>query len=489
MIAIGFFNHSSADDYSFGLLAHLAFAQGGGISDILSGAFQTVVNNWLGWQGTFSAILLFSLQPAVFGEGWYWVSSLVLIGSFLLSLRYLVSSVAVRLDGTDRRVATIVFCIAALLSTQLCPSPVQAFYWWNGSMYYTFFYALLMVFGGQLLRWLHDWASWRLIALCALGFFIGGGNYLTALWAVELSLTAIVMAGLLGGRRQGLLAGAIFVCTTFAFLLSVMAPGNAVRQMQFVGSALPPLKAIFYSFHYAVLSASDYLGPILLIALLFLWPFLMRIPMVLKCRTDYVFIAGLCTVFVVAVGMYISSFAPTLYGMGTVGDGRVQDIRYYFFVALCILCEAMLCQIAQRSKLADQDGKERKTSSVIARTAHVDASERYGVMIAFVAAALGIVCVISLVLPGNWNSLTSVSALRSLITGEATTYRAENVERDRLLTSENVGQVILEPYSSAPSVLFFEDFSSDPEYWSNDVACDYFGKDSIAVRPAGENAS
>lgn len=117
MIAIGFFNHSSADDYSFGLLAHLAFAQGGGISDILSGAFQTVVNNWLGWQGTFSAILLFSLQPAVFGEGWYWVSSLVLIGSFLLSLRYLVSSVTVWLDGTDRRVATIVFCVAALLST------------------------------------------------------------------------------------------------------------------------------------------------------------------------------------------------------------------------------------------------------------------------------------------------------------------------------------------------------------------------------------
>jgi len=40
---------------------------------------------------------------------------------------------------------------------------------------------------------------------------------------------------------------------------------------------------------------------------------------------------------------------------------------------------------------------------------------------------------------------------------------------------------MLEPYPVLPYVMFFDDFSTDPEDWKNTAVCAYYGENSVAL--------
>ena len=71
MLYISKFNIPSADDYSYGLLAHNIVENGGTIADV----FKTMIDQFRyfyeNWQGTFSCVFLALFQPAAFGEQYY----------------------------------------------------------------------------------------------------------------------------------------------------------------------------------------------------------------------------------------------------------------------------------------------------------------------------------------------------------------------------------------------------------------------------------
>ena len=59
LLVISLFNHSYADDWHYGVWAHLALQQSGGnVGAALAEALRQVVVAWFDWQGTYSAIFL-----------------------------------------------------------------------------------------------------------------------------------------------------------------------------------------------------------------------------------------------------------------------------------------------------------------------------------------------------------------------------------------------------------------------------------------------
>jgi len=85
-----------------------------------------------------------AIQPAVFSEGLYWLTTFVMLaalsmGSFLFC-RAFFSGIL----GLDKQLSDIITVMLLLLSSQLLPSPVQGFYWFNGSVYYVFFHGLML---------------------------------------------------------------------------------------------------------------------------------------------------------------------------------------------------------------------------------------------------------------------------------------------------------------------------------------------------------
>ena len=54
------------------------------------------------------------------------------------------------------------------------------------------------------------------------------------------------------------------------------------------------------------------------------------------------------------------------------------------------------------------------------------------------------------------------------------------------LHDERIADVVLDPYPVKPYVLFFDDFTEDPEDWRNQGGSAYYGKNSLIVRPEGD---
>ena len=73
----GFFAHPIGDDFNFSYRVHHALLSG---NSLLEAVVDTVSTTYNKWQGTFSAIVLFSLQPGGFSSSSYYLTTFIMIG-------------------------------------------------------------------------------------------------------------------------------------------------------------------------------------------------------------------------------------------------------------------------------------------------------------------------------------------------------------------------------------------------------------------------
>lgn len=130
-----------ADDYIFGTSAHLALAHGGGLGDAITAALEHTAFIYQTWQGSYAAVFLMCLQPAVFSENLYflttWLMAAALFGGLFAFCLCLMSKVF----GLPRHVGTSLAATIGILYLLLMPYPSETLYWYNGSVYILFFMA------------------------------------------------------------------------------------------------------------------------------------------------------------------------------------------------------------------------------------------------------------------------------------------------------------------------------------------------------------
>ena len=443
-----------ADDFSYGMEVREALQRGVALPGVLRAAAQTTANIYRTWQGSFAAAFLMALQPAGFGTACYALTPFLMLGMLLAGTLCLCISLFSRIFGLPRRFGACVAAVLLLFSIQLVPYPVQSLYWYNGSVYYTFFYGLsLLAFALAVPTAQHGGAG-RTLPLCALCFLLGGGNFVTALDAMLVFTAAVLLALVLrhpGWRR--LLAP--LLCLLLGFALNALAPGNAVRQAA-VEQAPNALWAVGESFVQAVKTGAasftlPVLGMLALLLLLF-WhaaagsSFSFRLP-------------GLVTLF--SFCLYAALFTPTLYALGSTGEGRVKDIVFYQYLLL-LAFNAFYWTGWLRRRVASAK------------------SQRLPLLPALGAVLLCLGCCAAFILSGR--GFTSVMALGHLRSGEAAAYRAEASQRFSVLQDDSVRDAELEPFRAQPYLLFFDDISEDPADWRNESLARYFGKDSVTLR-------
>ena len=67
LVALSFYAFPQIDDFFFGLHPRHQFLETGSLISVLKEAWSAVKENYMNWQGTYTAIALFSLQPGIFG--------------------------------------------------------------------------------------------------------------------------------------------------------------------------------------------------------------------------------------------------------------------------------------------------------------------------------------------------------------------------------------------------------------------------------------
>lgn len=454
----------AADDYSFSYLTFQALQAGKGVFGVLAAVAKEVAEIYRSWQGTYAAIFLFALQPGIAGIYPLTTVILVLLPAVCLFFFY-TTLLRVCTDSGKGEVRTALALTLAglILMLEVLPDVREGLFWWNGAIYYTGFFSLALLFLSLMLRLIitrHKISCG--IACCILALVIGGGNYTTALVTSEiLILAAAMMLVFLPKedvrRKRITMVILATVLLLLGFAISVLAPGNAVRQSSTAG--LPAGQAVKEAFVLGTKFLISCLGfPMVLyvlfcILVFFLFP--IRIPKAQQpVRT---LLGGLVLLYL----LYISGFVPALYGIGNIGAGRQQNI---YFDTILVLVPVVI------GLLRSCGGALPVSHEKVCR----------GILV--LCGALFLLTAVLLVVRYDFSSTTTGKAVESLKDGELKAYAEEYDAITRKILTTKDDTVIIPDISHTPDLYPWLGIEKGTDGWVNQAMARYYGKTAIDVK-------
>jgi len=455
LLVLGFYAAPAADDFSYGAYARLAYKDSGSILAAAAGALDKTVESYMSWQGTFSAIFLMSIQPAVFSENLYALTPFIMLTALIVGTFMFCRAFFSKLLGLERELGDIAAALMCILSVQLMPSPVQGLYWFNGAVYYVFFHGLSLAACALAISLVKNGGAGKGALLCLMCLVLGGGNYVTALTLSILAVSAVI---LLVARKdcawKRLLLPLLLLLASFA--LSIAAPGNAVRQAAQEDTP-GVIKAVLMSFESGAFYALNWFslpaaGGLFLLAVA-VWPVFS------KAERKYP-LPLLVSIF--SFCLLSAMFCPPIYAMGNVGEPRLLNVIYFaYLMLLAINLVYWLGWLAGKIKRAD--------------------SEKNLMLVPVFLAVLVLAgsCALAML---RGTGFTSVGALSTLASGEAKAYHDSVLERFELLNDESVKDVQLEDFTTKPYLLYFDDITRDPADWHNEDISTFYGKNSVVLK-------
>ena len=469
--------HPSVDDYFYGAETAQIWHNTHSLGQVLQKSFVLMKDSYITWQGNFTAIFLMRLQPAIFGENYYVIAPIILITSFVISMLMFFYLFLKRCfhAATQTSIGTsIVITFTALQFTYM---PSDSFYWYNGAIYYTFFFSLMLFLFSSLIVMATAKRNWTkpvyfLISLI-LAFIIGGGNYATALFT-PIVLGVITVYAIYKHDKFSISYALTTLVAFISLIVSMIAPGNAIRQAGVEGGP-SVIRAFVYSFAYGAYSIANSTTLPVLIIWIALLPVFYHIAA--KYKTWEYKYPLLFLIF--TFGIYCSQGTPVFYAQGLNIPYRMMNIiyfSYYGFVTINLIYFAgWIHRHFGTTDFADYlcnfyNSKYWFMKSMI-------------FILLFSVSCVGLVTITrtdddrTLVA----NLPLSVDATYAILNGSASIYDQELTERDKLLSSSQEVDIIVPELSTTPSPLFHTDITEDPTNWKNAHLSVYYNKHYIST--------
>lgn len=479
IIWIGRYNAISADDYAYGVEVYHAWTKEHSIVKAVKTAFEVVGGRYENWQGTYSSVFFMSLNPLNFHSGAGCITPLLMLGMLCSSSVFFVRQVIKKVAGVEKqikRTGNLVAMLYLVAFIQCIDSPVEGFFWYNGAVHYMLMHSLMLFFLGSLMmekeactrKQAFLFRMVQTLALCITGFLTGGGNYISALQCVELGVVFLTAEIFLKKIKIPQLLGMASLLS--GFFISVTAPGNSVRQA--ASSGMGMLSSVINAFLLAAKDVKEWMNPLILIVAFLLIPSFCILLKNMKYRFQYPIV-----VTILCFCLYSSLYSPGLYGVGNVDSGRMRNVIQASFYLYLMVAEFYWLGYFYRKVNAE---KSEWTTDLLTV---VQIGKKY---LWLYKTVLLLLFVGVIVLTGDKNTYTSMSAFRSLILGEAQTYYEESEERREIYLDSNVRVAEVEPYSVRPYVLFFTDIVSEDNanYWINENIAAYYQKEKVLLKCA-----
>ena len=462
LMGLGFFNHPLGDDYHYGQYAKQAL-DNGTFFDALKEACLGVARQYKIWQGTYSAMFLMHLPPHIFSDFMYKFYPTVLLSLFSFSIFYLLMPVLV-----DKFKATVyeylaVSSITVILCLSFVPLMGETFYWFNGSMYYTGFFIIDIFFIGMLIRFLKDSKTYRMIILELMAVFIAGGNYVSLLPLIIITVFVLVLLFInKSSVKQKIAVGMATVLMLAGLAVSVLAPGNKVRAAEHLG--LSPADAVIKSLQqgYYYIKTWSYIW--IFISLILLAP--VFINLIKKGKYTFKW-PILITAF--SYGVFASMSTPLFYAEGNCGPARVIDLSWYgaviFIIGAYFYLMGGVIKFPLRIK---KEPLSFKMALIISEAV---------VLVVFLL-SLKVRPIEQVYVKPN-----QITAATLLINKDAARYEEQWQERLKLIESDEQNPVF-EPYHDFDSVLhilFLGDLRPDPNDYYNQAFARFYGKESVRL--------
>lgn len=228
---------ATGDDLGYSWTIHNAITGGSGLMGIISEVIEKMVSTWYSWQGTWSSVALFCLQPGIWGEEWYPITVLVALVCILVGTWYFLT-VMFQSFGLSSSFRWIAFFLTSLLLIQYLPSVRSGIFWWTSVAHYCIPYGIVLMCMGWSLRFLKT-GKFRFFLGMILGMtYLGGAGYPEiVLGAVFFAL--VILASLLNlisysepvceQRKRSCLLFIPLILELIGFAISAASPGNVNR--------------------------------------------------------------------------------------------------------------------------------------------------------------------------------------------------------------------------------------------------------------------
>ncbi|MBQ7867881.1 MAG: hypothetical protein IJ354_07010 [Clostridia bacterium] len=473
LYALSFYNHACYDDFGFSLLTRAAWQETGSVLATVGAAVDNTKGIRNTWEGTYATSFISALQPALFGENLYWVSTLVLLTFFLFALWFFLRQVLVVVLHVDKPTFRMALCALAFVMIQFVPEMSEAFFWFNGGVAYTLLWSATLLRLGAWIAYLHAQRAVKKVILGILLILLtltaGGAKYSTVLFAVLVD-ALIVLYGLIKKRRGRFFELAVFVLLLSCFVFSMVAPGNTVRAATLHGGVNAP-KAILQAFYFGLALVGSWFSlPLLVVWAMVAWQLAESLR-----GSPYRFNHPVW-VTLLSVCLFCAQLAPTLYTGNYIGDGRTINTYFYTFVLMS--CALVLYWMGWYIRRAET----RATGFAAIGTAKKD-----GLRIGIFAVAVVLLIIGCLSYQpedrevSGIQNMSSGSALRSLLNGEAQAYDEAMDARDAALNDPDQPEVVLKPVEDIPDAFMGDALESDNLNYVLDLYADYYNKQRVSV--------
>lgn len=465
---LGKYNHPSVDDFFYSYRVRDAIASGASLGKVIKEAFYTSVQFMDEWQGLYSSAFLLALQPAVWGESYYWLTTVILIGIMAVGVLMLFHALLKWVLCVETKWAYFLAFIFMIFLIQTLPSPVEGLYWYNGAANYLFFWGVLLCQSAMMVRYFYKEkiSVFSLIFATCLSFSISGGNHVTAFAGILLNILWMTLS-IVKKRRFGvilpLLSGII------GFLINITAKGTSVR-MHTEGQHASLIKTISYSGFQTIACSQKFVSLSLIVLLFLLTPFILmlleKMPdqnffkkknLLLLCFFDFVLISAM--------------FCAPYYVFRTFGAGRLEDTVYASYILLLILTYTYMIGVLRNTTFGISIQRFVRKESVSEKNVVI---LRCCMVVAMLYIAMAGKCA------NNYS--VGVAATQELLTGEAKAYDEQYKQRICLYEESAKKNVEVETFKVKPELLFFDDLREEADSWINTSMAKYYHKESITLK-------
>lgn len=461
IIIISKYNVASADDYSYSINTAHAWNETNNIFEVLKESGKEIADRYYSWQGTFSAILLFSLQPSIWGVQWYSISTIILLIAIIFSNVFLVKAIAKNIFNYSKNILIIIIALVpTIVAIEYVPYSRESLFWWNGASYYTLFYSFMLVFVGVVIKLTKSKSRknniiYTILAVL-LSIIIGGGNYPVALVSIIITfLGTIYLFIVKNNKKWNLLT--ITMVGIVSLIISLVAPGNTIRQ-EALDNSLGPIGSIIRALYEGIYYILEWTNISVVLIFVFLVPFIYRIIKNTRFKFRYPLIFTLLT-----FGIFSSQFVPPLCAMNGTGPGRLIDIIYYSFYWLIGL-NVMYYIGWIKKRFGDIKIIEYFSSNILIYS--------FIILVLFTA---------SLYVTKEYRELTSFISYSSLKSGEAQEYYKQMMERYKIYEDDNIKDVVVKEITAKPEQIYGLDITEDKENWINKAVTSYFNKNTVVL--------
>lgn len=464
---LSFINRATGDDYGNSLYTKTAWLSTYSVIEVLKAVWKTIKQIYMGWQGTWFTIFLFTLQPEAFHEKGYVLVAFFMLfiwcGSTVLLMKELLGK-KLHFDKWSVNLVTILFLIIAI---SFVPRKQPAIFWYTGAAHYTIPFSMCQMVVYWLLKYEKEYKIRYFLGITVFMTCLGGANYQAALFAMIVAVYFIIADFFLKKNRKTFLLFIPVVLEGIGLVISMKAPGNLVRGGDAFGFSVGKvLGTIGMSFVGGIKDAIYYLRTSPMIYVLFVMIFLVVLHAV-KERGKVLPMKYSLILLLSVFCLYSAMQAPAIFAAVEVSGG-VYNTNFLVFLMFMM---TLIIVAAEKIGMWIREKHSEVWSGF------------YNKMIipGFVVCML-----LLLICRSDIKETTTWECLDYIATGQAADYKEQMDQFIELLSDDNVQDVVLPSINDKQGPLQHMPATTDPNAWTNTTISNYFGKKSVVAIPRAE---